>query len=101
MASRGATGPAPRNPEAVGLPFRAFMYTVDQISLMTEIEEKRIREDILHYEGRSPGARPNDKLKSINIALREDKPDWRVSEQELIRWMRVKGIRYYERGWGQ
>lgn len=82
----------------VGLPPRPFLYTLDQIAMLLNIEVRTVRE-YLHYEGRSVGSQDRDDLQAVNIAGPNEKPKWRVSEGELIRWMKRKGLRYYERGW--
>jgi hypothetical protein len=94
---RGGKVPAERS--WVGLPPRPFLYTIDQISQIISVEARIVQSQYIWYEGRSVGARRVDQLRAINIAPRDRKPEWRVAEQELIRWMRTKKLRYYERGW--
>lgn len=89
----------PQNPASVGLPPRPFLYSVDQLSVLLEVDPKIVRSKYLWYDGREVGAARKDKLRAVNIAPVNDKPEWRVTEQELIRWMKFKKIRYYERGW--
>lgn len=95
------TGQAPRKREWVALPARPFMYTADQLAAVLSMTEAHVRGRLLWYEGREVGVRPLVKLKAINIANEDERPDWRVSEQELIRWMKHKGFRYYERAWAE
>lgn len=83
----------------LGLPPKPFFYTVDQIASLLSLEEDYIRRSLLHYEGRSVGPCPRDKILAINIAPEGEKPEWRVTERKLITWMRLKGVRYYERGY--
>lgn len=83
----------------VGLPPRTFLYTLDQIASMLHLGMTRVRDRYVWYEGRHVGKRPRDKLHAHNIAPVDETPDWRVSEQELIRWMRVNGFKYYDRAW--
>lgn len=94
-------GDGPKKREWVGLPPRPFMYTRDQLSVILNISELELHKKYLWYENRQVGAKPVDKLRAVNIAPLDEKPDWRVSEQELIRWMKRQGLRYYERGWVQ
>lgn len=86
--------------EGVGLPIRPFLYTLDQIATMLAMTEVRLR-DHVHFEGRAPGARPPDKMVARNIAQVDQPPEWRVAERELLRWLRRRGFRFYERGWAQ
>jgi len=66
---------------------------------MLEMDEKTIKRTILHYEGRSPGIAPRGKMKAINLSPEGETPEWRVSEQAFVRYLRSKGIRFYERGY--
>lgn len=84
--------------DAIGLPPRPFLYTLDQIASMTGIGEQTLKARHVWFDGRSIGSfQPHD-LRARNIARPEDKPDWRVSEKDLIHWMKAKGFKYYERG---
>lgn len=83
----------------VGLPPKPFLYTIDQISFLLDVTEVYIKRALLHYEGRSVGVAPRDRMVARNIAPEGEKPEWRVAERELTRWMRLKGFKYYERGY--
>ena len=89
----------PLPPDVVGLPVRPFLYTVEQLSTILSLDPKAITRTYLFFEGRSTGVPPRDLIRAVNIAPAGKKPEWRVVERELIRWMRVKGFRYYEAGW--
>lgn len=93
------TGNAPRKGEWVGLPPRLFLYTIDQIAVILSLTVPNVKRMYVWYEGREIGVHPSDKLRLVNIAPDNEKPEWRSSEQELIRWMKEKKFRYYERGW--
>lgn len=86
------------DPKRVGLPPRPFLYTFDQIANLLSISETKLKRDFIYYDGVSIGAH------SIKHMLAKDigdggKRDWRVAEQELVRWMIYKKIRVYYRGW--
>lgn len=85
--------------EAIGLPVRPFLYTVDQIATLLQLEQSDIESRYLFFDRRSTGARPKDKMLARNIAPDGEPPDWRITERELIRWMRFKGWRFYERAY--
>lgn len=87
------------NPDLVGMPLRAFLFTTDQIATMLSVSEQDVKKTYLFYQGRQPGARPRSKMLARNIAPEGEKPEWRVAERELLRWMKVKGFRIYDRGW--
>ena len=84
--------------EKFGLPPRPFLYTVDQLSVILQISEKALHIHHLFHEGRDVGTRARHEMFARNIAAPDEKPDWRVAERELIRWMRLKGFKYYDRG---
>jgi hypothetical protein len=83
----------------VGLPVRAFLFTLDQVAYMVGVSEAHLKTHYVHYYGRSIGSRPPDRFMTRNIAPAGEKPDWRVTERELIRWLKNRGFRVYERGW--
>lgn len=86
------------DPTVVGLPRRPFMFTLDQICALINVEMKALRNSYLYYEGRSIGTRRKDLLSTRNIAPDDQKPEWRVLESEFIRWMKSRGFKYYDRG---
>jgi len=86
--------------DAIGLPPRIFMYTPDQIAAMLSLDETYVKKNLLFYDKRQPGIRPKAKLRAINIAPEGETPVWRVSERELIRYLRGRGLKFYERGYG-
>lgn len=95
---RGSGVSLPPQRPVVGLPPRPFLYTLDQISVLLDLKENTLNQRYVYFEGRSIGTRRKDLLAARNIAPDTDKPDWRVAERELVRWMKVKGFKYYERG---
>lgn len=98
MEKRGTAQNLPPQRDRVGLPYRPFLFTVDQISVMLEVDEKKIKAEYLYYDGRSIGIQTRHQMVARNIAADDQPPDWRVAERELIRWMKLKGFKYYERG---
>lgn len=100
MASpdRGAGVNLPANPASVGLPVRVFLFTLDQIATMLNMDTRKVMAQYIYFEGRSIGARHKTLMTARNIAPADEAPEWRVAEREVIRWLRVKGFRYYDRG---
>lgn len=82
---------------AVGLPSRVFLYTIDQLGVMLDMSERNIKSN-LFYDGRDSGRRRADLMITRNIAPQGSQPDWRVAEREFVRWMRAKGFKHYEKG---
>lgn len=85
--------------EQIGLPPRPFLYTVDQLSAVLSLTEQALHTRYLFHEGRDIGRRSVHQMVARNIAPPKDKPDWRVAEKELIRWMKLKRFKYYDRGY--
>jgi len=84
----------------IGLPIREFMYTLDQIAYLLSVGEREVKERYVHYEGRSVGVCPKDRLLAVDISPDDSpRPEWRVAERHLKRWMRFKGWKIYERGY--
>lgn len=89
----------PPDPEDVGLPPRVFLYTLDQICQVLSIQSVALRRH-LYLDGQSTGRQKPRQLRARNISTDpEGRPDWRVSEPELIRWMKSRGFKYQHRGW--
>lgn len=89
----------PHEPRQVGLPPRLFLYTLDQIATLISVDLKSLQASYVHYDRRSVGAKPKSKMLARNIAPPMQSPEWRVSEQDLIKWLKVKGFRPFLRGW--
>jgi hypothetical protein len=83
---------------SVGLPTRPFLYTLDQVAMLLAVSEKYVKLEYAHWEGRSIGVPTSDRIVFRNIAPHGAKPEWRCSEREIIRFLRYKGYKYYERG---
>jgi hypothetical protein len=89
-----------RTSASVGLPPRPFLYTLDQIATLIATPIERVRTDFVFYAGRSVGAHDRKRMLAVNINPDADgAPEWRVAENELVRWMRLNRIRVYERTW--
>jgi hypothetical protein len=82
---------------SVGLPPRPFLYTLDQISTLLEVSPLQVGQYYIYFEGRSTGRASADLMKARNIAPRNHPPEWRVAEAELVRWMKRKGFKFYDR----
>lgn len=80
----------------IGMPTRVFLWTLDQIAVMLNVEETTLRSMYIFYSGRSTGNPKLDQLQARNIAPKGASPEWRVPENELKRWLKRKGFRFYE-----
>lgn len=82
--------------EEVGLPDPVFFYTVDQVADLLAVSPDHLKKVIAHYNGMG-GIRRPDKLTIVNLAPAGSPQIWRVSEDELIRYLRNRGVRLYRR----
>lgn len=83
--------------EQFEMPPRIILYTLDQLATMLNVQLQTIKTSYIHYDRRSPGARPGDRMVARNIAPAGEKPDWRVTENEVIRYLKKRGFRIYSR----
>lgn len=81
---------------AVGLPARPFLYTLEQVATLTALTPRHL-ETVIHYDGRTLGVKRASTLMARNVAPPGEEPIWRVGETELIRWLRAHRFRVYER----
>lgn len=91
--------PKEQERDRIGLPPRVFFYTVDQVATLLEMREKQLRDRVLFYEGRSPGICPKTKIRAVNIMPEGETPEWRISENALLGYLRSRGIKFYTRGY--
>lgn len=82
------------NRTTLGLPYRPFLYTLDQIQDLLLVADLQ---PLLFWDRRSTGIHNPKLIKTINIMPDGVTPQWRVEEVELIRWMRIKGFRIFYR----
>lgn len=84
----------------VGLPPNVFLYTLDQVATILSLPVEDFKsKGYVFYEGRSTYIKKSSQMSARNIAPDpKDAPVWRILDQELVRWMKLKGFRYYEAG---
>lgn len=76
-----------------GLPLRSFLYTIDQICDLLGLpiaEATQPRNKWIYYYGINAGLSHRGKLQAHNIGPAHS-PDWRVSEDDLVRWLESRG----------
>jgi hypothetical protein len=85
-----------KSSHSVGLPPVIFLYTLDQIAAMLNVEEATVRAKYLYYVGRTTGTKARHHMEAVNIATdSSSKPDWRVSMVEFIRWLKRMGFKIH------
>lgn len=92
------TADKPRIPrrQKADLPTRAFLYTLDQLETMFGMTESELR-GYLFYEGQDFGRRDDRMMVARNIARPGQPANWRVAEEEVIRWGQRIGFAFYSR----
>lgn len=91
--------PGPRERERVNLPPRPFFYTLDQLASLLQCELDYLKKNLIFYaDGREPGIPPKSKMRAINIAPEGMTPEWRVSENSFLGFLRRRGVKFYDRG---
>lgn len=76
----------------MGLPIRVFLYTDDQIADLLRLPLAKLRKESLWFDGREVGLPPGDKIRAVNIMAAGLTPQWRVAEDEFVRWLKHKQI---------
>lgn len=75
-------------------PVRTFLYTLDQVAYILDVSQEKLNASYIYYVGRSGGPGKRHFIAARNIGEPGATPEWRVAENELMRWMRLKGFRY-------
>lgn len=85
------------NAKKVGLPVRPFLFTLDQVAALLSLGQGELEDKYIHFWGRSEGRllANGDRIKAVNIAPSDQAPEWRVSEEDFIRWCLAKDIVVY------
>lgn len=82
------------------LPKKPFLYTLDQIAEILQVDQKYLKQNLLWWQGREIGVfNFREKMKAVNVAPEGETPEWRVSEGSLINFLKAKGIKFNDYGW--
>ncbi len=86
--------PRPDNsPESVGLPPITFLYTLDQVASMVNMDLETFTLTYVWYHNRSTGVRYPRNMVARNLAEPHETPDWRIAQAEFIRWLKYMGFK--------
>jgi hypothetical protein len=96
VPKRGGASAQRISGEKMNVPLRVFLWTLDQVATMLNVQLKTVETSYVYYEGRSTGPRSVHLLAARNIAKPGDPTEWRIAEAELKRWLKVKGFKFYE-----
>ncbi len=76
----------------IGLPDVVFLFTIDQVASMMNVEQDTIMSVYLYFQGRSSGPRKRHHMRAVNIAPEDKKAEWRVSLEEFRLWLKRVGF---------
>ena len=90
----------PDDATTVGLPATPFLYHIDQVAQLLGMREEDLVSQYIWFAGGTIGRKSDRQIKAINIAVdpANEIARWRVSQGELIRWMKLLGFVVYSRG---
>lgn len=75
----------------IAMPVRVFLYTVDQVSAILNIDEEDLMARYLYFTGLSTGI-AGKRMTARNVEIDPDLPPrWRVAESEVLRYLRARG----------
>jgi hypothetical protein len=72
---------------------------LDQLANLLQCTEEYLKGNLIFYSDREPGIAPKSKMRAINIAPEGETPQWRVSENSFLGYLRRKGVKFYDRGY--
>lgn len=78
----------------IGLPIVTFLYTLDQIAAMVNVDMHDLHYKYIYFLQRSTGPKPRTKMIARNIAPDDEPPDWRVSHTDFVRWLSGNGFEF-------
>jgi hypothetical protein len=70
-------------PEEVGLPVITFLYTLDQVASMLQMNVETFINKYVYLHMRS-GPFLRHQIRASNIAPEGEKPDWRIAQNEWL-----------------
>ena len=79
---------------SIELPLKVFLYTLDQIAYMMDVTETSLKASIVYFQGRDMKRQHRTQLRAVNISSVNKSPEWRVAEDELIRWCKIRKITF-------
>lgn len=75
----------------MALPLITFLYTLEQIAAMINVSMHDVQYKYIYYHLRSTGRKSRHQMLACNIAADSDDPEWRVSHQDFLRWLKSNG----------
>lgn len=87
-----------RNGKSI-LPGREFMFTLDQVAGLFNIEIEALPKYVFFMGAHINRVQPADGMKAVSItpSHMHERPEWRIPETEVTRYMRRMGLVIYER----
>lgn len=73
------------------MPLREFLFTLDQIAAMLNINEADLARHYLYFDGVSTGSRQG-RMRARDICPDGNRRDWRVGESQFRAFLRARGF---------
>lgn len=77
----------------VFMPTLTFLYTLDQLAGMLNMELRDFQYKHVWFHGITAGRKGRAQMVARNIAADNDTPDWRVTHQDFVRWLDSNGFK--------
>lgn len=90
MAPQKSDAPFRIPERRIELPVHPFFYTLDQVASILQVSESWLKRRT-DYAGRTLKT-GRAMLRAVNMAEPDETPVWRVSENELLRWLSHHGV---------
>lgn len=85
----------PEDIYVTGPPTRVFLYTLDQVAYMLDMTPTTLKGSYVYFQGLSTGRGRKHLMVARDISAPDaNRPEWRIAEPELFRWMKLKGFRF-------
>lgn len=76
----------------IAMPVRVFLYTLDQLAALLNVDEETLAARYLYFNGLSKGDQ-GIRMMARNIEIDpKQSPRWRVAESEVMRYLVRKGF---------
>lgn len=78
----------------VVLPVVPFLFTLDQVAGIVQMSLASLKSTYIFYLQRTTGPKRVHHFTAVNVAPDGESPEWRISEDELKKWLHRQGFRF-------
>jgi hypothetical protein len=76
----------------IGLPPLLFLFTLEQICSMIQVDMTSLMRNHLWYTGVTPGMPMRRQMRAVNVGEHKE-PIWRVSQRDFVSWAKRQGFK--------